>query len=138
MLKYRHCHQIVTNKEDMLLDKLSFQELYTHSQEDIKNKINTLLDIVKQYSPLTILKRCYEEIMRFCVIYKNQSANPDFEILLNILPYLQSIVYSVKLNDNPKETIEENIFQDLLETAKAIHMSSNILLMFGDNAYILT
>lgn len=86
MLKYRHCHQIVTNKEDMLLDKLSFQELYTHSQEDIKNKINTLLDIVKQYSPLTILKRCYEEIMRFCVIYKNQSANPDFEILLNILP----------------------------------------------------
>ena len=62
----------------------------------INNKIKMLLDIVKRYSPLEILKRCYEEIMHYCLISENQScANSDLEALQNVLPYLQSIIYSV-------------------------------------------
>lgn len=118
----------------MSLDKQSLHEVYKHSQEENNNKIKMLLDIVKQYSPLAILKRCYEEIMHYCLISENQGCtNSDLEALQNVLPYLQSIIYSVQLNDNPKETIEENIFQSLIETAKAIYMSTNILLMFDEN-----
>ncbi len=115
--------------------KQSFHEIYKHSQEEIKNKINILLDIVKQYSPLTILKRCYEEIIHCYLISENRSASPDFEVLQNILPYLQSITYAVKLNDNPKERIEEDIFQNLIKTVKEIYMSTNILLMFDENKH---
>lgn len=118
----------------MSLDKQSLHEVYKHSQEENNKKIKMLLDIVKQYSPLAILKRCYEEIMHYCLISENQGCtNSDLEALQNVLPYLQSIIYSVQLNDNPKETIEENIFQSLIETAKAIYMSTNILQMFDEN-----
>ena len=115
------------------LNKLYLQDAYKKAQNDINNKRKIILDIIREYSPLTILKRCYEEIAYHSIITETQNNKLDLEVLQNIIPYIQSIIYSIELVDKPKTTIEENIFQKLIDLAKEIYLSTNMLLMFDEN-----
>lgn len=116
------------------MNKQALPEIRKSSQKDLNHKINNMLKILEQHSPLAVLKRCYEEIALYSLKLENQRPDTKFDALQNALPYIQSVIYSTNLTNAPKKTIEENEFQKLIKIVQDIYGRSNILAMFDDKS----
>ena len=116
------------------INRQLFKDIEDNANNQLNNLIPEVISVIKQYSPISILKRCYEEIA-VCSIQRfddENSNNPDVDMLCNAISYIQSLIYSVTPNTTQIERIDEITFQELIKNVNDIYTNTNLLLMSAD------